>query len=55
LLVKGPSGLLVHQHCRSAAVAAWLHKQGITRPGFSGNKVAILHPVEISLSGKESL
>ncbi len=55
LPVGGPSGLLVHQHSRPAAVAAWLHKQGIARPGFSGSKVAVLHPVELSISGKESL
>jgi hypothetical protein len=51
--------LFVNKHCRPAAVAAWLHEQGIARPGFPGHKIAVLHPVEISgraeLSGKEDL
>ena len=59
LPVAGPSGLFVHQHGGPAAVAAWFHEQGIARPGFSGNEIAVLHPVEISggvkIGGKEDL
>jgi hypothetical protein len=47
--------LLVHQHSGPTALSALFHEQGIAGPGFSGSKIAVLHPVEIGISGKESL